>query len=150
MSNRRESITGYFLDIQNELLYQSRQFDCSVEPVDGSEPLIAINIGDDKWGFPHSLRNYDFRDIDTGTPLYPIDIYTFRFAYGRWYRVVQGVTIQGYICYTTSMANPINLQMEVAHISSEYYNKQINLLSRARQKQAQEIEEAKLTRAWQN
>lgn len=90
----------------------------------------------------------DFRDIDTGTPLYPVDIYTFKFKLGYWYKVVQGVKTQGYICYTTGDTDPADVQMEIAHISSEYYNKQINLLGIEGHRQAQSIKEAKLIKAW--
>lgn len=143
--DKKESITGYFLDIQDKLLYQSRQVECSVT---GTEPSIESNITDLAWGLPGYLNNYDFRDIDTGTPLYPVDIYTFKFKLGHWYRVVQGAKIQGYICYTTGETDPAKVQTEIAHISSEYYNKQINLLTIERQRQVQGIEEAKLIKAW--
>lgn len=140
---KKENITGYFLDIQDKLLYQSSQVECSVT---GTEPSIESNIADIAWGLPSYLKNYDFRDIDTGTPLYPVDIYTFKFKLGHWYRVVQGAKTQGYICYTTGDTDPAEVQTEVAHIISEYYNKQINLLAIERQRQVQSIEETKLIR----
>ena len=144
---KKESITGYFLDLQDKSLYQSSQVEYSVN---GTEPSIESNIIDTAWGLPGYLRNYDFRDIDTGTPLYPVDIYTFKFKLGHWYRVVQGVKTQGYICYTTGDTDPAEVQMEIAHISSEYYNKRINLLGIEGQRQAQSIKEAKLIKAWHN
>lgn len=131
---------AYFINIEERKLYTGEVIVASKE----AEEVIVKTV---EIGLPSNIRNYDFRDVDTGAPLHPIEPYTFLFKTRHWYRVVEGVKLIGYLSFDDSDKDISDVKSDISSINTEFYDKEIASLEQVKSKIKEGIQSAELVRA---